>query len=201
MTLVLSLVATLLFAAFGSALAVATITESAISRSFREGAETFHAAEGAVELALRDLSAEPDWGALDEDGATSAFVDGPPSGSRRAGAVSVDLGAATDDINVLARLRYGAAAPVYRLYGWGPLSLVAPGSAARSSVYLTVWIADLSGVERQAGDAARPVIGLIGRAYGTNGGRRSVAVAVVRDDPADGAAPGAMRLIWWHELR
>ncbi len=109
-----------------------TITETAIAASYREGAETFYAAEAGVEFVIDELAAVDDWETLDEDGASSAFTDGPPAGTRHVGAVTLDLAAATQDVVTEARDQGNDVQ--YHLYVYGRLADMVQGVAPRSPV-------------------------------------------------------------------
>ena len=60
-----------------------TTSESMIARNFRAAGEGRYAADAAIERALVDLAAAPDWNAVLAGGRPSTFVDGPPSGRGR----------------------------------------------------------------------------------------------------------------------
>ena len=59
--LVVALMSMLLMVALGTALVLTTMTEVTIAANYRDGTEAFYAAEAAVEWALQDLEAAPDW--------------------------------------------------------------------------------------------------------------------------------------------
>lgn len=165
-----------------------TMTETAIAGSYGEATAAFHAAEAAVEFAVSELVGA-DWAAVTAADTVSAFIDGPPEGTRRIGAAVVDLSQATDDIN-----RVPGTAASYQLYAYGSFAdLVSTGSGG-SPFYVVVWVGDLTGKEE---DEGTPVLGVIGRAYGPSGSRRSIAVSVTRED----TIPESIRVLSWAELR
>jgi hypothetical protein len=179
-----------LLAAFANALVLGTVTETAIAASHREGLETYYAAEAAVELGVQELAAAVDWGEIAAGSARSNFVDGPPSGTRQVGAVTVDLTAATADISTAS---VGESGPVtYHLYAYGSLAAMITDGARRSPYYVATWIAGLASDTTDDLTAIR----IVGRAYGPTGSRRSMSVTVSRASATD-----ELRVVSWHELR
>jgi hypothetical protein len=182
----------------GTVLVLGTVTETAIASSYREGMQAFHAAEAAAEFAVRDLAAASDWEAVLTGEATSTFVDGPPGGTRLVGAETIDLTDATSEINAVA----AAAAedpPSYGLYAYGRFADLLQIGPVPSPMYVAVWIADLSSEE--AGDPASRVVGIVGRAYGPTGSRRSIAVSVTRTGEGEAEVPASIHMLSWAELR
>lgn len=59
--LIIALMSITLMTALGSALVLTTMTEVTIAGNYKEGVEAFYAAEAAVEWAIQDLRAAPDW--------------------------------------------------------------------------------------------------------------------------------------------
>ncbi len=196
MTLVMSLMAVTLLTALGSAMIATTLTETAIAASFRHASETFHAAEGAVAVAVQELAGISDWEAVLNGEETSRFVDGPADGNRTVGAVTLDLAQVTADVNTSAAGGSGGA--VYRLYAYGRLADLV-SAAGQPAIYVLVWVADLQGPGGQE-EGGPPVLGLIARAYGPTGSRRAVAMRMFRTT-GDVEATGALRIASWHELR
>jgi hypothetical protein len=86
---------------------------------------------------------------------------------------------------------------VYELYAYGRLSELVGTSPPDS--YVMVWMAPLPEDHDEASPTL-PVIGLIGRAYGATGSRRTVALAVTPALDEKGEVRG-VRTVWWHELR
>jgi hypothetical protein len=188
MPLVMSMMAITLLAALAGAAVLGTVTETAIAASYREGTETFYAAEAVVEFVTQDLAAAPDWEEIVNGETVSSFVDGP-TGERRVGAVMLDLAAATQDV-IAATSAYDDDA-VYRLYAHGRLADLVPG-ATGSPYFLVAWIAGLAG----EGSEGQSTMRIVGRAYGPTGSRRSVVVSVMRPDSG-----GDLRVVSWQELR
>ncbi|HEX2459633.1 MAG TPA: pilus assembly PilX N-terminal domain-containing protein [Vicinamibacterales bacterium] len=190
MPLLISMMALSVLTALAATLVLGTMTETAVAASYREGVETFYAAEAAVEFVIQDLALAPDWEGIATGEQVSSFVDGPPLGVRRVGAVLFDLAAATDDV-VGATSDYDGDRE-YRIYAHGRLSDMLPGTATGSPYYVVVWITGVGAtdVERQS------TISLVGRAYGPTGSRRSIVVNMIRADSDE-----MVRIVSWHELR
>jgi hypothetical protein len=176
--------------ALAATLVLGTMTETAVAASYREGVETFYAAEAAVEFAIQDLAAVSDWEGIVAGEQVSTFVDGPPLGVRRVGGVLFDLAAATDDV-VAATGGYDDDRE-YRIYANGRFSDMLPGAASGSPYYVVVWTAGVGVTETER----QSTISVVGRAYGPTGSRRSIVVTVIRPD-----AEGMVRVVSWHELR
>lgn len=172
-----------LLTALAGALVLGTTTETAIVASYRDGVETFYAAEGVVDFARAELTQAEDWGGILSGETPSEFVDGAPAGERRIGAVTLDLTAETEDVEAIP----DAAGPSYRLYAYGPFADLISIDAVAPKHYVAVWVADLD----WDGSGAVSTIRVLGRAYGPTGARRSVAVSLTR----------AGEILSWEELR
>ena len=172
MAILTAISAVTLLTALAGALILGTTTETAIAASYRDGVETFYAAESAVDFAVDELRDTDDWGAVLSGDLPSVFIDGTPDGLRRVGAVTLDLIAETADVDAIP----DAAAPVYRLYAYGPFrDLISIGAVAPKH-YVGVWVAEL---ERD-GLGEPSTIRVLASAYGPTGARRSVAVSLTR---------------------
>lgn len=180
MPLVIVMMALTLLTGLGTSLVVGTMTETAVAAGYRQGIETFYAADAAVEFAIRDLAGRSDW---DEvlGGEPSAFVDGPPDGTRQVGAAVVDLARGTAEVDAILAGRATPPSAWAQLYAYGPLAGLLPAAAARSPTYVCVWVAELAPDEEAEPDvpAVRQLY-VVGRAYGPTGGRRTVLVTVAR---------------------
>ena len=133
MTLVIALMSILVLSALGTSLAVVVHTDQRVAANYAASREAMYAADGALHIAARELLVLGDWNALLSSGALSAFVDGPPSGTRQLGdGTSVDLGHATTVANGEPR-PWGPNNPVWRLYAFGWLG---------SRTYVMVWAGD-----------------------------------------------------------
>ena len=190
--LVIVMMAVTLLTALGSALTLATIAETAVAANYRDATETFYAAEGAVEFAMQELAAVSDWRAVVAAPGRSAFVDGPAAGARAVGAVTLDLGDATTDVNAAGAP--GSSDADRLLYAYGRFRDLVPSSPRRSQIYVVVWVADRSSApdeEMSVPDA----LSILGQAYGGRGSRRTVEVVVERD------GAGLVQTRLWREWR
>ncbi len=192
MTLVIALMSTALLTALGSAMVVSTMTETMIAATFRQGIEALYAAEGAAAAVVQELEGVSDWEAIVNGEEVSPFADGPASGTRRIGAVTLDLTEATEAVNALAEPGAGP----YSLYAFGRLQGLVPG-AETLSIYVLVWVADRP--DPPGEESEGPGLAVISRAYGPAGSRRSVAVTLSR--PVDPGSDGGVRIGSWRELR
>ncbi|MDA1183613.1 MAG: pilus assembly PilX N-terminal domain-containing protein [Acidobacteria bacterium] len=189
--LVVVMMAVALLTALGSALTLATITETAIAANYRDATEAFYAAEAAVEFAKGEVASMSDWSEIVVTPGRSAFVDGPPGGRRTVGATTVDLRAATSDVNAAAPGASGATEADWLLYAYGRFRDLVPSSPRRSQIYVVVWVAD-----RSEEEASTPqVVSILGQAYGGHGSRRTVEVIVERD------SAGLVQTRRWREWR
>ena len=197
MTLVIALISLLVLSALGTSLALVAHTDLRVAANYAASRQTMYAADGALEIAARELLAVSDWNALLSSGALSAFVDGPPSGSRQLGdGTSVDLGQATTVANSEPR-PWGPNNPVWRLYAFGWLG---------SKTYVIVWAGDDSAEDdgdplNDGGGVGNPGTGILAlraEAFGT-GGAHKVLEATVGGHPT-GPSP-EIRLLSWKEIR
>jgi hypothetical protein len=106
----------------------------------------------------------------------------------------VDLDQATLDVSAAATPPGGAADRPSVLYAFGRFRDMVPGAAARSRVYVAVWLADRS--PAPGADAAPPTaLSVVGQAFGGRGARRAVEAIVEHTDTS------AVRVLAWRELR
>lgn len=228
--MLLTVAASVLMLALGSALVLITTTETRIAARFARSTETLHAAEAVLDRALLDLFALPDWDLALNGAARSVFADGAPAGTRTIGAVSIDLAQLTNelrcgratcapaDMSVVTPERpWGSNNPRWQLFAWGRLSGLAPVSPDRD-VYVLVWVADdpaeTDGDPLRDGTTAdnpgRGMIGAIAHAYGAGGLRRRLEVTFSRRAGARNGnfltgggppSPGPARIVAWREVR
>jgi hypothetical protein len=192
-----------LLAALGFGLLTITNTETTAAAEMSEGQELSYAADAGLERAIADLKLVP-WSQALSGGALSSFRDvGTPV---RPTGEPINLAARTQLIQVEAASLWAAAAPVWRLYGYGPMSLLAPGASASREVYVAVWIAD-DPYETDANPAADSNATVLLRATALGKGRAertlSATVAHVGPGAMSGQAPsqGGIRVISWREKR
>lgn len=213
--LIVALMSMILMMALGTALVLTTMTEGKIANNFRDGTEVLYAADAAVERVMQDILTVPDWNNIIDvnNPLTSAFVDGPPSGTRTILGGDIDLGQATNlvncgktaacsdaDLTALTEERpWGANNPRWKLYAYGPMSDMLPGDVINSAIYVVVWVADdpsendcdpLKDGEVAACDGVgenmgRGVIAMMAHAYGPSGVTRAIEVTLARTDTTE----------------
>jgi len=198
MTLVIALMSLVLLSALGTSLAVVMNTELRAAANYATSREAMYAADGALEIAARELLAVSDWNAVLSSGALSSFVDGPPSGSRQLGdGSSVDLAQATNLANGEPR-PWGANNPAWRLFAFGWLG---------PRTYVIAWVAD-DGAENDGdpstdgGGVANPGAGILAvraEAFGVGGAHKVLEITVRRD--VDGGGESGVRVLSWQEIR
>ena len=154
--LIIALMSMTLMMALGLALMLTTTTETRISGNYRQGSEALYAADAAVERVIQDILTVPNWDDILSGSVTSAFIDGPPAGTRTLPDGSkFDLTEATnvircgktvcssaDVIAVTEDRPWGANNPVWQLYAYGPLDQMVPTGTINSRMYVIVWVAD-----------------------------------------------------------
>lgn len=197
MTLIIALISLALLSTLGTSLAVVMQTEMRVAANYAASRETFYAADGALQIAARELLALADWPALLSSGALSSFIDGPASGARPLGdGSSVDLTVATQLANGESR-PWGANNPVWRLFAFGWLG-------TRS--YVIVWTGDDwaendGDPSTDGGGTANPGAGILAiraEAFGVGGAHTVLESTVRRDAESAGAI---VRMLSWHVVR
>jgi len=205
---VVAMLSLLLMSALGAALVLTTSSETVIAANYRNSVEALYAADALAERALGELAAISDWDALLNGLVHSSFVDGSPDGVK----VTPD-GGTLDLTQVLALANCGkvtacspadavgnatgnrpwaADNPVWRLFAYGPLSVVTP--AVDSPFYVLVLVA--ADPSERDGDPARDgsgegnpgsrVISLRAEAFGQRGTHRIVELTVARRQGREG---------------
>lgn len=211
--LVVAMMATLLMTALGLALVMTTTSESMIARNFRAAGEGRYAAESAIERALADLGAAPDWSAVLAGDARSTFVDGAPWGTRTlADGTAIDLavlqneagcqrtGPCSDaDLDAATADRpWGVNNPRWQLYAYGWLDGVLPSGTIGSRYYVVVYVGDDPSETDgnplvDGGGTDNPGAGVLllrAEALGPLGAHRVVEVTVARPGAWGGAGAG-----------
>jgi hypothetical protein len=215
---IVAMMAMLLMSALGTALVLATSSETMIAGNFRDGSEGIHAAEAAAGRALADLQAVSDWSPLFAGTLQSAFVDGFPGGSRTLPDGSIiNL---TEEINTAncgkkttcsaaemnaktAERPWGANNPRWRLYAYGNLNELTNGSI-NSPFYGIVMVADdpsetdddptIDGAEGTS--PGWGVLGMRAEAIGARGAHAVVSLTIARRNTTDAGAFGVRVLSW-----
>ena len=182
--LVIALMAVLLLSALGAAVIMVTNTETMISSNYRNSQEALYAADAAVERVVQDLLMAPRWNDILSGASLSAFVDGsmtdvknlPGGGVMRLDTATTQLQAESD-----AQAAWGANNPRWRLFAWGPIASIAPGTEIDSPMYVAVWVAD-DPAEADGNPAAdtNGTLTLHAEAYGPEGTRKVIEVTVAR---------------------
>ena len=201
--LVIALLSLLLLTALGLALTLTTTTETAISANQRMGQEAMNAADAAIERAMQDLLAMPDWNRALSGTEQSSFINGSPGGPRALpDGSTINLteianlascghtsSCSSGDIATNSPERHWAANnPVWQLYAYGPVSDLLPGGTVSSPIYVVVLIGDdpseTDGDPLTDGNtAANPgsgVLSLRAEAFGPHGTHRIVEATVAR---------------------
>jgi hypothetical protein len=198
MTLVIALMSLVLLTALGTSLVVVANTEQRAAANYASSRETIYAADGALQIAARELLMVADWNGMLATGTLSGFVDGPPSGARPLGdGTAIDLTAATALANAEPR-PWGANNPIWRLFAFGWLG---------PRTYVVAWTADDSAENdgdpaTDGGGPANPgsgVVAIRAEAFGV-GGAHKVLEATVRREVEAGGGP-IVRMRSWQEIR
>jgi hypothetical protein len=191
--LIIALMAMMLLSALGAVVVMVSTTETRIAGNYRDSQEALYAADAAVERVIQDLLLVPRWNDILSGTTQSAFIDGSsnsqitlPSGGTMTlccatNTATGQLQAETDTLNL-----WGANNPQWKLFAWGPLREMLPGSQIDSSMYLVVWVADdpadgTGGVID--GDPLADVNGTLtlhAEAIGASGTRKTIEVTVAR---------------------
>jgi hypothetical protein len=199
---VIALLVTVLLALLGAGLLTLANTETLIAASYRHGQEASYGAEAALERALTDLAAVPDWtGVLAAPPANvvSTFDDGQanvrlPDG-RMASLAALTMSRQQESDEQSGPAVFGADSPRWRLFAHAGLQDLVPAPAPGAPLYLVVWVAD-DGADGD-GDPARDTNGRIhvrAEAFGAGGAHRAVSATIERMP----AAP--IRRLTWHRL-
>jgi hypothetical protein len=195
MALVMAMMALTLLTGLGTALIVGTMTETQVAAVHRQAFEALDAAEAAMEFAIRDLAARPDWDRVLAGDERSALTDGLLDGARRLGARTINLTRATMEVDVL----LGALTPPHatraQLYAYGRLAELLSVPDPPPPAYVCVWLAEF--VRPVPEDPPVRLLYILSRAYGAAGGQRTVLVTAAR--PLDSAE--LLQVRSWEEPR
>ena len=201
--LVVALLSLLLLTALGLALTLTTMSETMIANNQRLGQEAANAADAAIERAMQDLLAIPDWNLALSGQEQSSFVDGSPSGTRvLPDGTTVNLTELTNlarcghtstcssgDIATNSPERSWATNnPVWQPYAYGPISDLLPTGTVSSPIYVVVLLGDdqseTDGDPLTDGNSgANPgsgVVALRAEAFGPHGTHRIIEATVAR---------------------
>lgn len=174
-SLVLAMMALVLLGALGASLTIIANTETKVAGNYALAQEAIYAAEAGLEIVSQELGGAPDWRPIPAGPSLSAFVDGPPGGTRELSDGSL--------LN-LADVTAGLDNRGWRLFAFGPLNRLQDPNAWQSPAYVVVWVAG-----DPAGDPS--VLAIRAEAYGPGGTRRAVEAFVSQ----------AQGLLSWNEVR
>jgi hypothetical protein len=202
--LVIVLGAMLVLSAMGLALVLLSMSHAIVARNELRARTALYAAEAGLERALPDLVRLPDWDAVLDGRARSAFVDGPSAGARvlpDGSRISLDeivslancgTAAACTEARmdaVTAERPWGPNNPRWRLFGHGPLSeLPSSSGLLPPAEYVVVLVADdpseLDGNPLRDGrpgvSAGAGVLLVRAEAFGPESAHRAVEAVVAR---------------------
>lgn len=198
MSVIIALISLLILSALGTSLTVVMQTELRATANYATSREALYAADGALNIAARELLAISDWSAILSSGSLSSFVDGLPGGVRHLGDGStVDLVQVTNLANSEVR-PWGANNPAWRLFAFGWLG---------PTTYIIAWTGDDSAETDgdplvDGGGSANPGAGILAiraEAFGA-GGAHAVLEATLRREVSDAGAP-VVQMLSWNEMR
>jgi hypothetical protein len=196
--LIVSLMMMTLLAALGLSLTLTCMAETNISHNYSRGVETLYGAEGAVERAIGELLAVPDWTLVLDGTVTGGDRDGPPGMRMLPDGSALDLRVAP-----VGGGPWGANNPQWGLYTSAPLASMLPQGIASSMVYVTVWAADDAGESdgNPLVDSNGTIL-LVAQAYGRGGLRRTIEVAIAKAlaPESDGGGQIGIRVLSWREV-
>lgn len=204
-----------LLGAVALGLVVSSSTDLRIASAFARGVEAEAAAEAGIARALADLARQPDWTLILNGTLQSTFSDGATAGTRALpGGVFVDLDltqslatcghappcADADRSSSTAERPWGANNPRWRLFAWGPLAALIPGTlVAPPAAYVVVLVGDDPAetdgnpdLDEPAGSPGSGLLRLRAEAFAAGGARRVVEVLVARPP----VGPGVRVLRW-----
>jgi hypothetical protein len=209
--LICVLMVTTLLATLSGALVLVVMSESMASANHGAAQQAVYAAEAGLEDTLGELQTT-DWRVLPGAAVSACLRDAAQTPRAPDGAVlnltALAAGRQAESDAVFAASPDG---PVWRLFGHGPFSDLAPGRVNIPAAYLLIWVADDG--EDGDGDAARDSNGRVMlrvEAYGSAGAHRSIEATVMlqilaEPPPADGSAPPpartAVRVLSSREVR
>jgi hypothetical protein len=197
--LVCVLMVTTVLATLSGALVLVVMSESLASANHGAAQQAVYAAEAGLEDTLSELQTA-DWRGLPGMAASACLRD--PAQTPRAPdgeALNLDALAAARQAESDGIFAASPDRPVWRLFGHGPFSDLAPGRRNMPAAYLLVWVADDG--EDGDGDAVRDAnnrVMLRVEAYGAGGAHRSIEALVMLQvlaapPPADGSPPPPVR--------
>jgi len=197
MALLAVLLTSVLLLAYGLATSFMAKTELEIASADRSGREAAYAADGALQAAVAELAGG--WDGVLDGSRTSVFQDATLSPVIDGTGRRMDLGARTAVLQAASdSAPTGTDRVQWRLFAWGPASMLVSPPASVGPFYLAVWFADDSGDGDGVPSAdANGIVIVHAEAYGAGGLLRAVECVVSRT-PTTGSRP---MLLSWRELR
>jgi hypothetical protein len=197
MALLAVLLTSVLLLAYGLATSFMAKTELEIASADRSGREAAYAADGALQAAVAELAGG--WDGVLDGSRTSVFQDATLSPVIDGTGRRMDLGARTAVLQAASdSAPTGTDRVQWRLFAWGPASMLLSPPASVGPFYLAVWFADDSGDGDGVPSAdANGIVIVHAEAYGAGGLLRAVECVVSRT-PTTGSRP---MLLSWRELR
>ena len=206
--LLLAMVLMTILGLLASVIGVTAQMEILLGARFAHGRQLGYAADGALGLALADLTTA-DWSAA-LLGAPSSFTDGNPLVARSVPGIGSLLFCCNQGSLTAAVARaanggrtWGANTPQWRLYAWGPASGWTAGERGTPPMMVGVWIAD--DPSDNDGDPTRDANGIIqifAVAVGVGEGRRGIrALAVRPTDEAGILLPEGITVVSFYETQ
>jgi hypothetical protein len=205
--MIVALMAMMLMTALGMALILTTSTETMIAGNFRNGQEALYAADAGLERAMDDVLTVADWNTMLAGTTQSAFIDGPPSGTRTLpDGTQIDLtqllnlancgktsscSAADLVANYTGDRPWAANNPVWQLYAYNRLDAMVPSGTINSQYYVVVLVADdpseTDGDPTHDGvspttNPGTGVLMLRGEAFGPRGAHKVIQMTVAKTD-------------------
>jgi len=225
--LVAAMFVAVLTLALGTGLVLATSAETMVVGNYTRRAESAYAADAGISRVLADFATLADWNQALSGVVTSSFVDGPPSGTRTAGGVVVDLTRVQNEMNcgkatactdadmdeVTADRPWGWNNPRWRLYAYGKLGSLMFDDDRRSDYYIVVLVADDQSENdgdplHDGASDSNPGAGIAvlrSEAFGPRGAHGVVEATVARVTAAGGrpgyTGEGSLRVLSWREVR
>ncbi len=187
--IIIALMAMMLLTALGAGVVMVSNTETMIASNYRNSQEALYSADAAAERVVQDLLLVPRWNDILSGAEHSSFVDGGRDGQKSipgggkitlcctSASVTGQLQQETNTANL-----WGPDNPQWRLFAWGPVTEMLPGSnQIDSPMYVAEWVAD-DPAEMDGNPSAdtNGVLTLHAEAYGPGGTRKVVEVTVAR---------------------
>lgn len=179
--LIMALLVIVCLTGLGLGLIAAGASERQVSANVFAVAAVGLAADAVLEGVITEVGTVPDWTTLLNGSRLSQFNAGAHT-VMTPSRTTLDLDVVTGEIQADTAAIYpvGANTPVWRLFGWGSLAVLAGLEPAASTAYVAVWVADdPADADGIAAADANGVIMLHGEAFG-HGAARAAAEAVIK---------------------